>query len=217
MTGRIVQVEALQQGWDLQGTAPRPLTASYNLSPYQWLALQRQPDLLEPAHWGLAPSWIKRLNEAPYTARAEQLLTNAMFKRPLARQRAVLPVDGVYDWISASGRRWPIYISSPEHTLMNIAALWEVYQLGDMRFLTCALISVPSNPFLSAFLTRMPALLDQQQTAQWLSTDTTDTDAIKLLQPWSGVLQTWQVTAEMNSPQFQGSDCIKPVGKVFKG
>ncbi|MFP8965925.1 SOS response-associated peptidase [Pokkaliibacter sp. CJK22405] len=217
MTGRVAQQAVYEQGWELRDNAPRPLKPSPNIAPHQWLALIRQPEILESAHWGLAPSWISHLDRAPYTARADQLLTNGIFKKPVRRQRALIPVDGIYEWIQQDKRRWPVYISSPEQPVLYAAALWETYKFEELSFLTCALISTRANAFLSAFLTRMPVFLTEEQAQQWLDPDLSEEEVFKLLQPWSAPLQSWQVTPQMNSPDFQSPECIQPIGRRFQG
>ncbi|MFB9887687.1 SOS response-associated peptidase [Balneatrix alpica] len=218
MAGRLSQGNLYQQtGLPAPQALGRPLEASYNLSPYQWLALQTATDTLVAAHWGLAPSWIKNLRQAPFTARKESLADNALFQQPLQQQRGLLPLQGYYDWLHAKGKRWPVFISSPEHPVLYAAALWQWYRLADVAYLTCALISVPANPFLGQFSQRMPALLDPTEHSRWLAADTPVEQCLALLQPYSATLQAWQVDPQVNSHHFQGSRCIVPQGRVFIG
>jgi hypothetical protein len=52
------------------------------------------------ARWGLIPYWVKdpKGGAQPINARSETVKTNGMFKAAYQSRRALMPIDGFFEW-----------------------------------------------------------------------------------------------------------------------
>ena len=57
------------------------------------------------AWWGLIPSWVKEAKPKikPINAKCEGISTNAMFKSAYRSRRALMPIDGFFEWKATKG------------------------------------------------------------------------------------------------------------------
>ncbi|MWC00038.1 SOS response-associated peptidase [Agromyces seonyuensis] len=81
---------------------------------------------LEPARWGLIPSWSKepKTKFPTFNARSEDLASKASWKAPLQSKRAIIPASGYYEWQTADdGTKTPHYIHLPGERL-GLAGLY---------------------------------------------------------------------------------------------
>src|SRR3546814_1177800 len=80
---------------------------SYNIAPTDTAAIvldsaKTDPPTrrLEPARWGLVPSWAKdpKIGARAFNARSEELEDKSMFRGALHKRRAIIPATGYYEW-----------------------------------------------------------------------------------------------------------------------
>ncbi|KAG2387736.1 hypothetical protein C9374_001330 [Naegleria lovaniensis] len=141
-------------------------------------------------------------------ARAETLQEKPTFKRLLNKHRAILFVEGFYEWKSAqlnTGKKQPYYIHPKEKgTLMCFAVFMTSKNLQMQPMVTTSL---------------MPAILTStSDIRKWLGIDPTD-DVLSLLKTcdFSQHLSMYEVSDFVNSATNQSSKCVKPLKEIQHG
>jgi putative SOS response-associated peptidase YedK len=116
---------------------------SWNVAPGQTLPITRltREGAVEQvtARWGLVPFWSKeeKIGYKCINARAETVCINARLPRPLQIETAMpRAACGFYEWIEASFRQAPYYITSIDESLLAFAGLWDVWKKPDGDALT---------------------------------------------------------------------------------
>ena len=101
---------------------PSDLSPRYNIAPSQQVPaiINQAPRELQLVRWGLIPSWAKdpTIGYRMINARAETLAEKPAFRRPLQRQRCLIPADGFFEWqrlgsqSNGSERMFPLWRDS---------------------------------------------------------------------------------------------------------
>lgn len=177
----------------------------WNIAPGQQVVLVHNADAGREAalvRWGLTPAWLTDLSRSPAQARAETLAEQPLFREAFARRRGLLPANGFYEW--RGPRRRPFWMSSAEYPLLSLAALWEVYPVGERVYLSAAVVTQ------AAGAQRRPLLLDPAGEALWLDPAATPEDLQALLQAPPLPLRERLLAGLGNSPQEEGPQCLTP-------
>lgn len=211
MSGRLAQFTAptssVPVGWQ----------PCWNLAPGKpVLILRKAEGQLECAQvlWNLTPGWLRQLDRAAFSAKAEYLHEKPMFGQALAQRRCLIPVDGFFVWQAQGKRKQPWYLRGQKGGLA-LAGLWERYSLDDGSYWdSCALITVPAKGLPARLGERMPVTFNSGEQAIWLAAAT----AASHLQPLllnasSQVGMMHPVNPAMSSPATQGAQCCTPSGK----
>lgn len=122
--------------------------------------------------WGFIPSWVKEIKPGKplINARGETLLEKPSFRNAIRRRRCLIPADGYYEWLGdVPGKKIPYFIHRPDHSLFAFAGLWEHWLGADGSELeTAAIIATEPNRAIAKIYTRMPAVIQPENYAQWL-------------------------------------------------
>ncbi|KAA0694765.1 SOS response-associated peptidase [Halopseudomonas laoshanensis] len=213
MSGRLAQftppVAVMPEGW-------RP---AWNIAPGKpLLILRKTAGNLECASvlWNLTPTWLKQLDRAAFSAKAEFLHEKPMFGQALAQRRCLIPVDGFFVWQVQGKRKQPWYLRSQKGGL-TLAGLWERYSLDDGSYWdSCALITVPAKGLPARLGERMPVTLNSGEQAIWLANATATSHLQPLLLNASSLVGMMHpVNPAMSSPGTQGAQCCTPSGRVI--
>lgn len=184
---------------------PARLEPRWNIAPGQQVLLVRNAAVGREAalvRWGLTPAWLADLSRAPAQARAETLAEQPLFREAFVRRRGVLPANGFYEWRGA--RRRPYWMSSAEHPLLAMAALWEAYPVGERVYLSAAVVTVEAGP------QRRPLLLDAAAEAAWLDPQTPAAELQALLAAPPLPLRERMLAGLGNRPEEEGPQCLTP-------
>ncbi|MEU9789665.1 SOS response-associated peptidase [Streptomyces sparsogenes] len=132
--------ETLAQDWnvaptkDVYAVLERPLKDADDPSPVRQLRALK---------WGLVPSWAKTPDTGVkmINARAETVHEKPSYRRPFASRRCLLPADGYYEWVTASGerqleeqgkrkrpRKQPYFVTPVDGSVMAMAGLYEFWR-----------------------------------------------------------------------------------------
>ncbi len=135
--------------------------------------------------WGLIP--VGRVNargrpvmETIVNARSETVFDKSAFADV---KRAVVPVDGWYEWTGEKRRKQPWRISRKDQEMLYFAAIYDVWggpggvQIAQVATITCA----PSADVRDIHH-RMGVILDFDQIDQWFDCD--EAVAKAMLQPY---------------------------------
>jgi putative SOS response-associated peptidase YedK len=153
------------------------LRPNYNLCPTQEIhaVVEREGGReLAPMRWGLVPAWWKKgLKELPATfnARAETVAEKPMFRDAFRRARCLVPISGYFEWVTAPDGKQPFYFSRVDGAPITVAGLWDEWRNPETRepLRSCTMIITAANDFTRKVHDRMPAILEPESFAPWLS------------------------------------------------
>ncbi|WP_170427097.1 SOS response-associated peptidase [Ruegeria arenilitoris] len=151
---------------------------------------------LGPMRWGMIP--VGRVNargrpvmETIINARSETVFDKTAFE---GVGRAVVPVDGWYEWTGEKRRKTAWRIASADGKLLFFAAITDTWQApGGLRVDQFAAVTCPPNNDLEPIHHRMGVLLNPGDVQTWLNG--TEDEAKALTRPWpDGLLQIEEAT-----------------------
>lgn len=189
---------------------------------------------LRMARWGLLPPFAKDLSFSARTfnARRETLAEKPSFRGSLARYRAVVPMNGYYEWRrDAKGRRTtePFFITPADGSLLYMAALisWWKGQGGHEGpaasadgawLLSASIITREARGELAGVHDRTPLMLTREAVDRWLDPgmdQAADAQAFALEDANlidDALLEVRPVGPEVGSVRHDGPDLIAPAG-----
>lgn len=191
-------------------------TPRYNVAPSQDIAVIRVGSagrVAEPMRWGLVPWWVDApdAGRRPINARAETADRQPFFRDAFQRRRAIVPVDGWYEWEKTEHGKVPYWIHRTDRRPIALAALWEQWRSGDgeTRLRTVAILTCAASPALRGIHSRMPVVLRPDAWEPWLDRGTAPRAAQTFLTPYAGDLEWWPVSRLVNSAANDGADLIE--------
>jgi putative SOS response-associated peptidase YedK len=181
MCGRVIQLsnpDAIRKLFEASGTAPNA-PPRYNGAPAQDLmVVRRHPKtgerVLDMLRWGLIPYWVDdpKGGRKPILARSESVGTSPTFRGAYEKRRAILPVDGFYEWSGAKGEkdRRPYAVMMKDRSPFGIAAIWENWKdpSTEAWVRTFAVVTCPANELMARIHDRMPVILKPGDYERWL-------------------------------------------------
>ena len=197
---------------------PPNLSPRYNIAPSQPVPaiLNRAPRELQFVRWGLIPSWAKdpTIGYRMINARAETIAEKPAFRRPLQRQRCLIPADGFYEWQRLDTRKIPHWITLTSGEVFAFAGLWDTWTdpKTNTAMTSCTIITTAPNRLLASIHDRMPVILPRESEATWLSDGLSPEQACALLKPYSATqMKASPVSTLVNSPSNDTPDVLKAV------
>ena len=171
---------------DVEGDdLPEP---SYNIAPTSRVSIvldsaKTEPPTrrLEPARWGLVPSWAKdpKIGVRAFNARSEELEDKPMFRNALEKRRAVVPASGYYEWKTTDDGKIPHYIHPADGAPLFFAGLYEWWKdpskaedAADKWLLSFTILTRDSIGRLGSIHDRMPLFVDADHADAWLDPTT---------------------------------------------
>jgi len=233
MCGRFVSTTPSGQLADYFGADPPSgyldRAVSYNVAPTQGILVVVESEgarSIDVFHWGLVPSWAKdpKIGSRMINARAETISEKASFKRPFAKRRCIIPVDGFYEWMAlddGSNRKQPMYISPVDGAPFAFAGLWEAW--GDpntadadgrpLQLLSCTIITCEPNEKIAEIHHRMPVMLPPSAWDTWLDRHNHDTESLQqlLVAAPSELIDLHPVSTSVNNVRNNSEDLIAAV------
>jgi len=187
----------------------------YNIAPSQDL-----PTLLSNHHYtytsfGFIPHWAKAPKIHPINARAETINEKPMFRGSFRHKRALIPVNGFYEWHQEGGHKQPYWFHPKEGDYFALGAIWdEWYDNRDEKIITSsAIITTEANSLMEPIHDRMPVIIPKASWALWLDSEVTEAEALyELLQPSSSdIMAAYKVSTRVNSPVNDDADLLSPM------
>jgi len=202
---------------ELPPFSPQP--PRYNIAPSQYiLTILRDPESPRPMAqllvWGLLPAWAKDKNAAQraINARAETAAEKPTFRAALRHRRALIPVDGFYEWSGTGANRHPYYFQMWDGRPFAIAGLWEHWEgpAGEMID-SCALLTTVPNALIAPLHHRMPVILAPDQFRRWLDPNVqSGRDLTPMLTPFPAeAMRVTRVSRRVNSVAHDDPACIR--------
>lgn len=147
---------------------------------------------LRPLRWGLVPSWAKdaAIGSRMINARAETITEKPSFRHAAARRRAIVPMDGYFEWQKVPGgkAKTPYFLTGPDGAPLAAAGLYELWpdpakaeDDPDRWLWTYAVITTTSTDSTGHIHDRSPLLLRADFVDTWLDPSLTDAETIRQL------------------------------------
>jgi putative SOS response-associated peptidase YedK len=194
---------------------------SYNIAPTQSCALVHADDdsnavRAEPAHFGLIPSWAKErsISAKMINARSETIREKPSFRGLISSRRAVLPINGFYEWqsIPMQKTKQPWYIHRADEHPMLLACVWDTWldsDHGGSPVVSFSIITTNANMQLKDKHHRMPVILEPESLPAWLDREAPAHSIDALLNPAvEGVLAMRRVSTRVNTPRNDDASLI---------
>lgn len=209
--------QAVQKEFNLDRLLPE-YQPRYNIAPTQPVAVLVDAGgawEMKAYRWGLVPFFAKdpSMGSRLINARAETVSEKPAFRNAFRNRRCLLPADGFYEWRQEPNRKIPHYIHMKDDAPFAFAGLWERWDETGMESLyTCTILTTNANPLMQAIHDRMPVILSRGERALWMDPGA-DLDALRsLLHPYEeDDLEEYTVSTRVNSPRFDGPECVAPV------
>lgn len=190
-------------------------TPRYNIAPGQLAPVivnSGGESRLSHIKWGLMPDWLKdrKGGRALINARAETLYQKPAFRRPFEHRRCLVPADGFYEWKKGNGSKTPMRIVLPDAPVFALAGIWDFCTDGrDVRKPSFCIITVAASKEMESIHPRMPAVLpDARSMNKWMDTGSPTDSLLDMLKPYEGGLIIYPVSPAVNSPLYEGPECI---------
>ena len=162
----------------------------------------RSPDYPEVATWGLVPHWVRDTEQLKkywnntLNARGETIFEKPSFRDAAKEHRCLIYVDGFYEHHHYQGKAYPFFIHAKNDQPLILGGLWNEWVNRDTGELlnTFTIVTTQGNKMLTKIHNnpklkgpRMPVLLDEAWTEQWLQPSNEETDEPlfkELIQPF---------------------------------
>lgn len=161
---------------------------SYNIAPTATVGIvldsaKTEPPTrrLEPARWGLVPSWAKdvSIGVKAFNARSEELEGKPMFRGALEKRRAVVPATGYYEWKTTDDGKVPHFIHPADGSPLLMAGLYEWWKNPAAAdddpakwVLSFTILTRDAIGRLGSIHDRMPLFIDEAHAEAWLDPTT---------------------------------------------
>lgn len=192
----------------------------YNIAPTQSLDVVQWHDatpILKAMHWGIIPSWAKpdTFKRPLINARSETAWEKPSFKKLLANQRVLVPINGYYEWHRVNKTKTPFYITPAESKAMFIAGIYQtptaanIEEHGDNAKSDVCVLTIEANESLSQVHNRMPIILKPEEALTWIQPGSREQIDALLRQASNDSLTFQKVSSYVNSSRNEGPECIE--------
>jgi putative SOS response-associated peptidase YedK len=189
----------------------------YNIAPSQQiLTITTKEDRRQPVYmrWGLIPGWAKdmKIGYKMINARAESVAEKPAFRAAFKRRRCLIPASGFYEWETRGTGKKPYFIKLKGSDILTFAGLWESLTDEDdgKTIDSCTIITTEANRVIGKIHNRMPAIIEQDKYAQWLSPVADRDQLLSLLKPFfDNKMVVYPVGPEVNNPRNDTPQCIE--------
>lgn len=191
--------------------AEEKFTPKYNVSPTAaiWgVAVVRHAVTLEPMQWGYIPPWAKEgvFKRPLFNARSETIWEKPSFKNLIRRYRAVVPVNGFYEWARKGKEKEAHYISLEDKPAMALAAIVQTHTDG---YLQCCLITTDANAQMQGIHHREPVIIAPENVEEWLTNDKQTFLDKCMAQNETPALSIKKISGYVNNSRHDGPECLE--------
>ncbi len=184
----------------------------YNVAPSTdiLVAFDSAPHDLAQMHWGIVPQWARNKpgSRPLINARLETAWDKPSFKKLIHNTRAIIPINGFYEWKRSNTHKTPYYIKQVGDEAMALAGIYQITKEGTMEV---AILTREAIGGMAAIHHRMPVIIQPGNLEQWLA-PTPDQHIKQLLSAQAEPdLEMIEVSSYVNNAANDGADCIKPI------
>lgn len=195
----------------------------YNLAPTQPVAAVVLGDdglRLGRLRWGLVPGWATDAGTGArmINARSETVASKPAFRDLFRSRRCWVLADGFYEWRrDPDGKRAPYHFQLPGARPFAFAGLWDRWRGEDAEIRSCTILTAPANDAVAPIHDRMPVILPPSERALWLDPAAPPAALHALLRPYPGRLESFPVSARVNTPAHDDPALREPLGEEAGG
>lgn len=144
--------------------------------------------------WGLIPNWKKpytdmlKWSNSTLNAKSETIFELTSFKNSILKYRAILPVNGFFEYKHAEGDKLPFFIHPKEQPFFKLACIFANYKNPETNvwLRTFSIVTTAANELMTDIHNtkkRQPVMLNNSQIDSWLSPDTSKEELKHLMEP----------------------------------
>jgi putative SOS response-associated peptidase YedK len=153
------------------------LRPSWNIAPTTNvpIVVEKRDDrarLVTTARWSLVPPFADSLTlkYPTFNARSETVTEKPTFRGSVGHQRAILPADAYYEWLTEGKVKTPHSVTSPEGELAFAALYsWWRAEPGSGWVLTATILTMPAPEPIAWLHDRTPVVLASEDWDWWLN------------------------------------------------
>lgn len=210
--------DAMAQLFEAVPANDLPEVPEYNVCPTTRIHAVRAGEdgtrQLTAMRWGYIPHWYKAPNDGPLliNARAETVAEKPAFRAAARERRCLIPADGFYEWERHDKVKLPWFIHRADGEPMVFAGVWQVWERGEERHVTCAIVTIEAdaNPAMAAVHNRIPVILEPEDWGKWLGEEGRGAATLMRCPP-AETIGMHRVGTEVNSNRAKGPDLIRPL------
>ena len=188
---RTIDKQTIAEALRAQATGdPLAYAPGYNIAPTTTQPVLRQQREtfgreLVPMRWGLVGFGSKGIDpkRSTFNARAEGLENSSLWKRPLHRQRCIIPMNGYYEWRKSDKQAFRFTVGDDQ--IFGVAGLWDAWKSPEGEWLqSFSIITTDPNTVSASIHNRMPAILHPKDYEEWLDRQEVERPPVHLLRPF---------------------------------
>jgi len=157
--------------------------------------------------WGIVPKWTKtdKAFRPLINARAETIWEKPSFKNSIKSRRAILTVNGFYEWKREEQAKTAYYISASKDQCLAFGAIYDISKEGIMQV---CIITTESNEAMAEIHHRIPVILNHKNAKLWLSSNDVDYLNETMHACNDDIIDIKRVTNYVNNARNNGPKCI---------
>jgi putative SOS response-associated peptidase YedK len=204
-----VEVSDLRPSWNVAPQSTQPVIRLNVITGKRELVLMR---------WGLVPFFSKSPTHSYSTinARAEGILSKAVFREPVRKRRCLVPISSYFEWQAvdpAKKKKQPWAIGLESGGPFALAGIWDRWNdpKSDLFLESYAIITCVPSESLKALHDRMPVILHPDDYDRWLEPGDPNYPPIDLLKPYPDeFLKAWRIKPDVGNTRNDRPDLIDP-------
>jgi putative SOS response-associated peptidase YedK len=173
---------------------PLAYAPGYNIAPTTIQPVLRQEREtyqreLVPMRWGLVGFGSNGIDpkRSTFNARAEGLENSSLWKRPLHRQRCIVPMNGYYEWRKSDRQAFRFTVGENNQPF-GVAGLWDAWKSPEGDWLqSFSIITTDPNEISASIHNRMPVILHPKDYDEWLDRQEVERPPVHLLRPFESI------------------------------
>jgi putative SOS response-associated peptidase YedK len=221
MCGRFVLTlphDAMAQLFEAVPANDLPPVPNFNVCPTDPIPAVMRDETgrrLVTMRWGLLPVWYKTPGGGPLliNARSDTIAEKPAFREAVRERRCVIAAAGFYEWTSPPDdpkTRLPWFIHRADGAPMIMAGIWQPWERGGERKLTCAIVTTEAAGPMGTLHDRMPVILSPGDVGLWLGEEGHGAARLMTAAP-DETLAFHRVDPAVNSNRAKGPQLIEPV------
>jgi putative SOS response-associated peptidase YedK len=150
---------------------------------------------IELSEWGLIPSFAysnemaRDIREKTLNARSDTIHKKPSYKSAIKNQRAILVVNGFFEWQHEGSTKIPYYIFPKDNTVFNLDCIYNRWtnKLTGETLDTFSIITTDANPMMEIIHNskkRMPLIFSKSDINVWINPETDINVINNLMKPF---------------------------------
>jgi putative SOS response-associated peptidase YedK len=177
----------------------------------------------ERMRFGLVPTWAKGSKAEvgkkfvhTFNARCESVFELASYRRPILKQRCLIPVRGWHEW---PDRASPYFIHRDDDAPLLLAGIWDVWESHEPTdeaigpvVTSMSVITTPPGRYMGKFHDRSPLILEGESALAWMQPGMQADDIRAFFKPYeSEHLEAYRVATLANQARNKTEVVFAPI------